>query len=71
MYTFDTINSVTGFANGDKFANEQAVREYFTYDTMAEMFGADECADIEQDELDAMAQTVIQNGWHMIPAPRA
>jgi len=59
---FDEINEKTGFANGDKFLNEQEIREYFTIDNMVVMFGG--CLET-QEELNAMAETVIKNKWHM------
>ena len=38
-YEFDEINNLTGFANGDKFSNDDEVRQYFTVENMLVMFG--------------------------------
>ncbi len=64
QFTFDQINDATSFAEGAWFTSEQEVREYFTQDNMAAMFGESERDDFPQDELDCMAALVISNGWH-------
>lgn len=59
------INDRTGFANGEKFASEQEVRDYFTTQAMVEMFGSYDTSDLpDQDALDEMAGAVIKNRWH-------
>lgn len=60
--TFDDINDVTGFANGDKFTSEEHVREYFTQDNLRNMFSG-ECR-VSQSELEGMADAVIEHRWH-------
>lgn len=62
-YTFGQINEQTGFANGDKFANEQEVRDYFTPDAQIGCFADDAITD--EEVLIDMANQVIANGWHM------
>ena len=57
---FDQINDQTGFANGDTFASEQDVREYFTVANITDMFGDSP----EQSVLTKMANIVIANEWH-------
>lgn len=81
MYTFSEINDATGFANGDLFASEAQVREYFTLPNMRDMFGSDwtlaygsdyDCYQgMDEDQilqamLERMAETVIAHGWHMV-----
>lgn len=60
----DEINGATGYANGDKFTNENEVREYFTVAVQREMFGRDGISD--QDRLDEWAELVIENQSHMV-----
>jgi hypothetical protein len=65
--TFTDINDRTGFANGDKFTSDEQVREYFTQQNIRDMIGStydDEGTMPSQDELDQMAETVIENRWH-------
>lgn len=57
---FDQINDATGFANGETFASEQDVRDYFTVENITEMFGQSP----EQSVLAKMANIVIANEWH-------
>lgn len=75
--TFEQINEITGFANGDKFTSDDQVRRYFQIDEMRGMFGGawhndDEQGDdesgvhVSQATLDEMAQQVIDNRWHMV-----
>jgi len=59
---FDEINDLTGFANGDKFKDEGEVIEYFRQENMERMFGTTHCFQVE---LAKMAETVIENKWHM------
>lgn len=63
---FDEINNYTGFANGEKFANEMDVRAYFNAEyltrAMPPSLGDD---DFDQRTLDEMADTVIENRWWM------
>jgi hypothetical protein len=68
VYTFGQINDATGFANGDQFTSEAQVREYFTVENMRLMFSG-ECPQT-QDDLDAMADAVVENRWHMVEASR-
>lgn len=67
MLTENYINEQTAFAMGEEFENEQQVREYFTVDNMLHMFGriSDSAALWSQDDLDAMADAVTANRWHM------
>lgn len=62
-YTFDRINEVTGFANGEKFTSPQQLRMYFTTDSLRMIFGA-RYEPVSQSELDDMAETVLSHGWH-------
>ncbi|MGW8324124.1 MAG: hypothetical protein ACWGNI_00380 [Desulfobacterales bacterium] len=63
------ISEKTGFDSGEMFSNDAEVRDYFTIKSMKQMFGDNleahfpELAD--QDILDEMADTVIDNGWHI------
>lgn len=59
------INDWTGFEEGLQFKNEDEVREYFTLENVEQMFGGD-TRDLSQEELDIMANAVIQNRWHML-----
>jgi len=63
MKTFDQINDATGFANGDKWMTDEQIYDYFTTENMRRMF-CDQ-ATLTQDELDEMAEAVIENRWHM------
>lgn len=68
MLTFEEINDRTGFANGIKFQDQQAVREYFTVESMLNMVTDPDdlhpdCLD--QTKLDEMAATVWVEGWHV------
>ena len=65
---FFEINDRTGFANGDKFEDADAVRAYFQADAQRGMFG-DGCV-TDQDLLDEWAELVIENRWHMAETPR-
>lgn len=59
----ETINDKTGYANGTKFPNAQAVRDYFTPAAQRAMFGDDAVTDELQ--LDDWANWVIFNASHM------
>lgn len=63
------ISEKTGFDSGDTFSNESEVRDYFTVKSMRQMFGDDLEANFpelaDQEILDEMAETVIDNKWHM------
>jgi hypothetical protein len=61
---FDRINDLTGFANGDRFESEGEVLEYFTPGAMVEMYGAD-APDLNEAQLQDMADEVIRRRWHM------
>jgi hypothetical protein len=63
MKTFDQINDATGFANGDKWMTDEQIYGYFTTENMRRMFR--DQATLTQDELDEMAEVVIENRWHM------
>jgi hypothetical protein len=63
-HTMDEINDATGFANGERFASEAQVREYFTPANQRDMFGHE--AETDPAALEAMAETVIANRWHML-----
>ena len=67
MINFDAINDATGFAEGDKFENADQVRDYFTTENMEQIFEPFAHGDKipTQDELNEMANAVIENGWHM------
>lgn len=70
--TENEIDDRTAFAQGDEFANEAEVRDYFTVESMVEMFGGPRQPDYvppSQSELDAWADAVIANRWHMKPLP--
>ena len=56
------VSEATGFDQGDEFETEAQVREYFTVDNIRDMFG--ECP-YTQEDLDLMAEAVIDGGWHM------
>lgn len=59
----DTISRVTAFDHGELFASEEQVREYFTAENIAAMFGSD--VDMPDDAtLDAWADIVITHRWH-------
>lgn len=65
-YSETEINDITGFENGDRFQNDDEVREYFTEQNMAEMSSGawgEPDESIFQDELDEMAAAVIANHW--------
>lgn len=59
--TLQAISEATAFDNGERFTSVEQLREYFSVDEQARMFGA--CA-YTQDELDAMAAIVLDNRWH-------
>ena len=59
------ISEATGFDGGDLFESEEAVREYFTVDTLRDWL--DGCP-YTQEALDAMAEAVIDGRWHMATA---
>jgi len=64
------ISESTGFDQGDEFASEQDVRDYFTVEAMQSMGlgniapDGQEPQQATQDDLDEMADTVIANRWH-------
>lgn len=62
MYTFTEINERTGFANGEMFANEEQVLDYFTAQNQLAMFG-DDAVTIDS-YLTQWADLVIANRWH-------
>jgi len=62
---FGDINDATKFAAGDFFCCEHAVRAYFDHAYIQEMYGPEEYggAAPSQEELDAMAETVVEAYW--------
>lgn len=59
----DTISRETAFDHDELFASETEVREYFTAENMAAMFGPD--AGVPDDAtLARWADIVIENRWH-------
>lgn len=59
----DTISRVTAFDHGELFASEEQVREYFTAENIAAMFGSN--VGVPDDAtLEAWAEIVIENRWH-------
>ncbi len=72
----DTISRETAFDHGELFESQEQVREYFTAENIAAMFGSDvdmpddatldAWADIMPDDatLDAWADIVITHRWH-------
>ena len=60
---FDYINEKTGFVDRDPFHSGSEVRNYFTVKNMTYMFGDD--FELSQQELDEMAELVIQKKWHV------
>lgn len=63
MKLFEYINGRTGFGDRELFQTTSEVREYFTMKHMEYMFGEDH--GLTQEELDEMAQLVIQKKWNM------
>lgn len=59
------MSDKTGFNFGEKFANADEVRAYFTTESLAGCFGGDPAELPTQEELDEMAADVIENRWHM------
>lgn len=68
-YTEQQISDLTGFDVGDKFTSEKQVRDYFTPESMAFMFGgtggSNPALELTGEELTEMAELVVENGWHM------
>ncbi len=62
-YTYEQINDVTAFADGEPFDSEAAVRKYFTVANMEAMFSP--VFSYGQDTLDAMAGEVLKHRWNM------
>lgn len=60
------VSEATGFDAGVEFTTEAQVREYFTVANVRAMLG--ECP-YTQEGLDAMAQAVVDGGWHMDGEP--
>ncbi len=54
-----TISDLTAFDAADTFDSAEQVRAYFVLD----MLQGNE-ADLTQDDLDLMAEAVIENRWH-------
>lgn len=61
--SFDEINDVTGFANGDQFTSPEQVRGYFTVENM-QFMGLGGEPMVDQDTLDAWAELVIEHRLH-------
>ena len=68
-YTKNEIDFATGFCEGDKFRDAEDVRRYFDLENLCQLFEQtpDELG-YDEAELTKMANTVIENGWHMITA---
>lgn len=64
MKTFDAINNLTGFAEGDQFTSEAQVRGYFTRTNIMQMFDLCLGQTPNQDELNGYADLVIAHKWH-------
>lgn len=66
--TYDDVSGATSFDAGDEFYSAQDVQSYFTVENMRFMFSTyghpHPTDDISQDQLDAMADAVIENRWH-------
>lgn len=61
------ISDATGFDSGDMFISVDDVYRYFTITSMNWMYGGNwklDYPDVDQDILDEMADTVIENRWH-------
>lgn len=61
--SIDQINDLTCFTNGDLFRTPGEVRSYFTAENLRFM-GWMEYAIPSDDDLTAMADTVIEQRWH-------
>jgi len=61
---FEYINEKTGFAEREPFHSGSEVKKYFTLENMRYLFGED--YEITQQELDEMAELVIQKKWHVV-----
>lgn len=61
--SFDEINDLTGFANGDKFESEQEVRDYFQLGELKSMTSGIGPG-VDQETLDRYADVVIDEKWH-------
>ena len=61
--TYEQISDSTGFDAGDRFYGAKEVYEYFTPEAQAEAFG--DAATTDRETLNAMADEVIANRWHM------
>lgn len=60
---YDEIATRTGFDSGERFANDDEVRAYFTAEAQIEMFGDDAVTDAAT--LEDWADAVIENRWWM------
>jgi len=65
-FTETEIDEATGYANGDLWGNEEEIREYFNLRVMREISNDPEDYPYSQDDLDHMADIVIEHGWHMV-----
>jgi len=67
--TRNEISEKTGFDSGEQFSDDAEVRDYYRVQSMSEMYGGELSADYpelaDQGVLDEMAETVIDNHWHM------
>jgi hypothetical protein len=76
MKSFDEINELTGFANGQEFSNEKEVRDYFTIENIVDMgllhsreeeserSVVKKVAALAQENLTRMAEQVLREKWH-------
>lgn len=64
-YTRKEISDKTEFDKGERFWDERGVLEYFLVVNMWDIFGFHGAPNLSQEELDDMAEQVIENGWHM------
>lgn len=66
MYSYEEINELTGFAQGERFSTAAQVRWYFDVENMMATFphAPEDSILRDQDELDKMAALVIKNRWH-------
>lgn len=59
--TREYVSQATGFDSGDQFESEEQVRDYFSVQSLTELFG--ECI-YSPEELAAMVEAVLDGRWH-------
>ena len=62
-YTQSQISDITGFDQGLEFESSVEVKKYFNRESLISDCGEEEDWP-DQEDLDQMAQTVINNSWH-------